>query len=324
MRTLTMPMFLLALVLGGCAADAPTTPAAPARPAADGSATFPGIIGLPNGFGADGISFGSGSTFYVGSLVTGAIWRGDAATGTGSLLVNPPAGRSACGVAYDQANGRVFAAGTMTGQAYVYDATTGATLAVYQLSDPNAELTLIQGVAVVGNAAYFTDLFQSVLYRIPFGPNGQLPPQSAVQVLPFSSAFQFVPGALNASGIIGTPDQRWLIVVNVTTGALYRVDPATGQTTAINLAGGSLPAGDGLALIGTKLYVVQADFNQVAVVTLSPDFTSGVIAPQTITNAALDSPAKIAAFGNGLYVVNARFEVDPAPDVTYQVVRLSP
>ncbi len=319
MPTLRTPIFLLALVLGGCAADAPT---APVKPALDDAIVFPSLIAVPNGFGADGIAFGPGTTFYVGSLANGAIWRGDAVSGTGGLLVNPPAGRSACGVAYDPRTNRLYVAGAGTGQAYVYDATTGATLAVYQLSDPSSGDTDIQSVTVMGNAVYFTDVLQPVLYRMPLGTNGALPPQSAVQTLPYSGDFQFVPGQLNTSGIVGTPDGQWLLVVNVTTGALYRVNPTTAQTTAINLGSGSLPFGDGIALVGQKLYVVEVVQSQVAVVDLSADFASGTIETQPLTSTSLDFPGHIAVFGSSLYVVNAHLELDIAPDVAYQVVQV--
>ena len=39
--------------------------------------TFPDLIPLPDGFQPEGIAVGKGSTFYVGSIPTGAIYRGD-------------------------------------------------------------------------------------------------------------------------------------------------------------------------------------------------------------------------------------------------------
>jgi len=44
---------------------------------------FPEIIPLPNGFAPEGIATGTGTTFYVGSLATGQIYRGDLRTGDG-------------------------------------------------------------------------------------------------------------------------------------------------------------------------------------------------------------------------------------------------
>ena len=318
MRTPTIPLTLLTVVLVGCTDDVPTALSSATRPMAHRAAVFPDLIALPNGFTADGISFGRGSTFYVGSGATGAIWRGDARTGAGALLVPPQAGRMACGLAYDPRTDHLFVAGSVTGQAYVYDAATGSTLGVYQLSDPAAGPTLIQGVAVMSDAVYFTDALRPVIHRIPLGTHGELPSADAVQQIPLTGDFEFIPGSFvgNESGIVATPGDRWLVILNPTTGTLYRVDPATGQTTAIMLGGGSV-AGDGLAIIGHTLYVVQVFFSQVAVVRVDADFTGGAIEQHALGTSTLNFPAKIAAFGSALYVVNARF------DVEQQVVRLS-
>ena len=39
--------------------------------------SFPQVISLPNGFQPEGIATGNGTTFYVGSIPTGAVYRGD-------------------------------------------------------------------------------------------------------------------------------------------------------------------------------------------------------------------------------------------------------
>ena len=52
---------------------------------------WPETIRLPNGFQPEGIAT-SGETFYVGSIVTGAVYSGDVRTGQGSILVQPVAG----------------------------------------------------------------------------------------------------------------------------------------------------------------------------------------------------------------------------------------
>src|SRR5215207_10886329 len=106
------PLVALA-TLAACADHAPTGPAADASlaKAAAPGAVFPEVIALPNGFWPEGIDFGRGHTFYVGSLATGAIWRGDARTGTGALLVSAPAGREAVGLKYDPRTDRLVVAG---------------------------------------------------------------------------------------------------------------------------------------------------------------------------------------------------------------------
>src|SRR6478736_4576250 len=43
---------------------------------------FPAQIDLPNGFFPEGIDSGRGTSFFVGSFIDGAIWRGDLRTGS--------------------------------------------------------------------------------------------------------------------------------------------------------------------------------------------------------------------------------------------------
>jgi hypothetical protein len=65
--------------------------------------------------------------------------------------------------------------------------------------------------------------------------------------------------------------------------------------------------------------VVQNAFNQVAVIRLSPDYSSGEVT-DLITSPLFRVPTTIAGFGSKLYVVNARFGTPPTPDTDYEVV----
>jgi hypothetical protein len=56
-------------------------------------------------------------------------------------------------------------------------------------------------------------------------------------------------------------------------------------------------------------------------VNLEPDLESGTVIG-TITDPAFDVPTTIAGFGRRLYVVNARFDTEPGPDVPYDFVQL--
>ena len=77
---------------------------------------FPETIALPNGFQPEGIAVGKGHTFYVGSIPTGAIYRGDLRTGAGTVLPLSESDRMAAGIKVDNRN-RIFVAGAFTGQA---------------------------------------------------------------------------------------------------------------------------------------------------------------------------------------------------------------
>ena len=282
------------------------------------AAPFPDVISLPNGFQPEGIASGNGTTFYVGSIPTGAVYQGDVLTGQGSILIPAQDGRSAIGMKYDARTGYLFVAGGSTGSAYVYDTATGATVAAIQLTTLPS---FINDVIVTSNAAYFTNSSQPSLYRVPLENNGQLPSTTTADAIPLSGDYQFTPGALNANGIAATPDGQRLIMVNTVDGALYRVNPMTGVATSIDLGGANVINGDGILLQGKTLYVVQNFLNQIAVVQLNPDLSTGTI-QTTVTSSSFRIPTTIARFGNALYAVNARFDVTPTPDTEYEIVRV--
>jgi sugar lactone lactonase YvrE len=201
----------------------------------------------------------------------------------------------------------------------VYDAGTGETAAVYELTDPNG--TFVNDVVVTRTAAYFTDSFQSQFYRVPLGPRGRLPDQSAVETTPLGG--DFVPaGPFNANGIDAPPDGEFLIVVNSSSGLLFRVDPATGVASEIDLDGDLLGNGDGILLDGNTLYVVRNQKNLIAVVSLEPGATGGEVVGE-ITDSDFRVPTTVAEFGDALYAVNARFGVDDPNEAEYEVVRTS-
>ena len=279
---------------------------------------FPEVIPLPDGFQPEGIAVGTGSTFYVGSIPTGAIYRGDLRTGEGEVLVPAQPGRAAIGLKYDERTGLLFVAGGPTGYAYIYDGQIGANVAEIQLTTATS---FINDVVITRDAAYFTNSSQPILYRVPLENNGELPATPTVEEIPLSGDYQFVPNAFNANGIAATPNGKTLIIVNSADGALYNVDPATGVATRIDLEGAAVPNGDGILLQGKTLYVVQNRLNQIAVVELNPQLTEGTIT-ETITSPDFRVPTTIARFGNALYAVNARFGTPPTPDTEYEVVRV--
>lgn len=282
------------------------------------TAPFPDVIQLPDGFQPEGIASGTGTTFYVGSIPTGAIYRGDLRTGEGDVLVPAQSGRAAIGLKYDERTGLLFVAGGPTGFAYVYDGETGENVAAIQLT---TSPSFINDVVITKDAAYFTNSFQPILYKVPLENNGELPATPTVEEIPLGGEYQFTPGAFNANGIAATPNGKTLIIVNSTEGALYTVNPETGIAERIDLGTGSVPNGDGILLQGKTLYVVQNRLNQIAVVELSSDLSSGTIV-ETITSSNFRVPTTIARFGSSLYAVSARFGTPPNPDTEYEVVRV--
>ena len=296
---------IVAVGIAVAAALAGGVPAAKQKP-------FPDVIQLPTGFRPEGIEI-KGQTFYVGSVATGAIFRGNLRTGSGDTFIAGGAGRPATGI--ELAGHRLFVAGAGSGKAYVYNTRTRLLVQGYNFG---ASPTFINDVVVTHHAAYFTDSQQAVLYRVPVGPQGAL---GDAQTIKLSGDYVHVPGQLNLNGIDATPSGKTLIAVQTAGGKLYRIDPQTGIAKLIDLGGESVPNGDGILLKGKTIYVVQNQLNQVAVIKLRHDFVSGRVVTR-LTDSDLAVPTTIDDHGNRLYTVNAKFGF-PNPDTqTYQVVQL--
>jgi hypothetical protein len=289
-------------------------------PATAGAASFPGTIPLPDGWQPEGIAAGRGTSLYVGSIPTGAVWKGDARTGEGDVLVpGQPGVRSAIGIKVDRRN-RLFVAGGATGMAFVYDARTGEDLASYRLTPEGTAATFVNDVVVTGKGAFFTDSLNQQLYVVPLGPGGRLPGQDTVRVLPLTGDLAYTTG-FNLNGIAAARGGRALLAVQSNTGLLFRINPRTGVTRQVDLGRSLLTNGDGLLLIGRTLFVVRNQDNQIDVVKLSGSLDRGRVVT-TITDPDFDVPTTIAFQAGRLYAVNARFgTTDPQP-AHYEVVRV--
>ena len=272
-------------------------------------------IALPNGFQPEGIAIDARGTAYLGSLADGDIYAADVRSGEGEIIAQGP-GTPSVGLKVDH-RGRLFVAGGPSGSARVIDTETGELLASYQLTtDPS----FVNDVVLTRSGAWFTDSQQARLYRLPLTPSGALPEAGDVETLPLTGDWMQQPG-FNANGIAQTPDRQALLVIQSATGTLFRVDPATGGATAVDLGGIALTAGDGLLVSGRTLYVVQNRLNTVAVIDLDAAGTSGMLVGQ-LTSPEFQVPTTVAAYADSLFLPNARFGTPPTPDTTYQVTRI--
>jgi sugar lactone lactonase YvrE len=290
--------------------------AALAMPAAAAPAE---VIALPGATSAEGIANGGGTTFYAGDLFAGDIFRGDIQRGTAELFIDAPAGRMAVGMAADLEHDLLFVAGGFTGQGYVYDTRTGATVAIYQFGTPGTAMVpstaMVNDVALTKDGAWFTDSFQPRLYFVPISEAGVL---GSFRTLQVTGPAAEISGQFNLNGIQATPNGKTLIVAHSTNGELYTVDPVTGSSATIG--GVSVPNVDGIVLLGRRLWAVRNSSNQVTQVQLSPNLTSGVI-EEIITSDLFQVPSTAARFGNRLAVVNAKFDTGFPPTAkTWEVV----
>lgn len=279
--------------------------------AAAAAQSFPARIDLQRGEQPEGIAAGPGNVLYVGSIPTGAVYQLNARTGQRRVLVSGRRGRSAIGL--KRAGSRLFVAGGSTGRAYVYDARNGRPVASLRLSPPGQTDTFVNDVAVTSRAAYFTDSRRMEIYVVPrnLGRRARL----ALPDIPLQ------PGN-NLNGIVATRDGGTLIAVQTNVGRLWRIDATTGRASRIAVRGTSLNNGDGLLLVGTRLYVVRNRLNRIAVLRLSRRLSSARH-ERTIRSARFDVPTTVARIGNRLYLPNARFGTDPTAETRYWVTRVS-
>lgn len=281
--------------------------------AAPASAALPKVISLPDGFRPEGIATGRGATFYAGSQVDGAIYRGSLLTGLGAVFVPGTAGDTVRGLKV--AGDRLFAAGGPSGTVKVYDVRTGRLLLRQQVGAPGA--SFVNDVVVTRDAAYYTDSTAQVMYVLPLGAHGGL---GAVRTVPLTGDIVYAAG-FNANGIVASADGRTLVLVQSNTGLLFRVSARTGVTKQVDIGGFSVTNGDGLLLRGTTLSVMRNQNNQIVQIALGRDFRSGRVL-RTITDPNFDTPTTMAFFGAFIYAVNARLTTPPTPDTTYTVVRV--
>jgi sugar lactone lactonase YvrE len=296
----------------------PVVPTASAMTAAPRDA-FPARIELPDGFQPEGIALGPGPTAWFGSRADGDIYEVSLRTGEGSVISQGP-GTPSVGMKSDR-QGRLYVAGGSSGTARVIDTETGAVLDDRTLT---TGASFVNDVVLTRSAAWFTDSSQAQLYRVDRGAGGE--PGTATTTLPLTGEWEQGTG-FGANGITTTPTGRALLVVNSTTGLLYRVDPATGEATEVDLGGASLTMGDGMLRHGRTLYVVRNRINEIAVLRLSRTGLTGKLV-RTITaddlpaSTSFDVPTTVARFGSHLYLPNARFTTPPTPTTDYWVTKV--
>ena len=226
----------------------------------------------------------------------------------GEVLVHAPAGGSAVGLKADDADHLLFACGGLTGAAHVYNSRTGALVAQYQFA-PNGT-SLINDVVLTAHEAYFTDSYNPDIYEIPIGPFGRL--GRAVTIPLSGPAAAFSTAGLNLNGIAATADGNTLIVNNTVLDKLFTVNPVTGASAPINVAGLIPNSMDGMLLKGSSLWAVENTANTVIRVTLSHDLSSGTIT-STITSPLFDDPTTAAMYGDELALPNGRYDLGLPP-----------
>jgi hypothetical protein len=317
-----MPIAFIALALPAASVGAADKP-------------FPTRVYTLDGSASEGFAIGKGPAAY-NSSPDGSIYKVDLQSGQGEVLVEvqDPFDCFKLGMRVDDRTNYLFVAGCVYGNAFVYDADTGALIMEYQLNI-SGEFGVVNDLTITNDAVYFTDSYRPVLYRLPLSSNGDIPLDAgAATEIPLPAEFALDPSkpCCGGNGIVSTPDGKTLIIGHSNLARLYRVDTASGEVEQIAIDGPLTGFLDGIAMQNKTLYIMTPyDFpgppvsiDRIQVVELDKGYLTGSLT-ETITDPDnLDGVASGAIFGNSLYVNNARYTIDfpPAPDTPFWVTKL--
>lgn len=276
---------------------------------------------LPASGNPEGIAYDHRTGFfYVSVAFDGSIYRGT----LDDPVVHPflPAGQDgrtgATGMTVDK-EGRLYIAGAFTGSIFVYDTSTGTLLGRFD-TGPGG---FLNDVALTKDGdLYVTDSFRPILWRVP--AEAIEAGAGAVEAIPLAPEVVYVPGDFNANGIVATHNGKELILVNSSTGKLYRVTPTENPLVRsiqeIPVVGGPLRNADGLVFHGNRLFAIQNAEEVVAEVKLTEGGTQGEVVSRT-TDPTFKTPTTGALVRDRLLIVNAEFFHTDGPPYTVSSIR---
>jgi sugar lactone lactonase YvrE len=250
----------------------------------------------------EGITEGPGSTFFVGSMGDGTIFRGDINSGEVEVFLPPDGdGRTTItGLAVD-GHGRLIACDYDGGQLFVYDLATRALVARRAIP---AEESWPNDVAVAADSGYVTDTRHPRVWRLPLGPGAVGEPELAIDLAPFGPAD---PAYLN--GIVAHPQGTLLLAASQGEGGtLWRIDRTRHTAAPVGLGGYEFNA-DGMLLDGDVLYgvtnrgeAIEDTRFMITAARLAPGWRSAAILGE-FTDPGWDCPTTIAQVDGKLLVV---------------------
>ncbi len=301
-------LVLLAL-LGLLAAAAP----APGQTGASRTYPLPAGATNPEGIAADPRT----QRFFVTTVGDGAVYVGRRGRVRELRLFLPGGGdgrTSAAGIKVDARRRLLVIAGADTGAVFVYDLRTRRLVTRVDLGGQFVNDVTVQPDGDV----YATESgdVEPGVFRIPASTvAGRTRTFAPVDVSPPVVA---QPG-FNLNGIASSRDGRHVLVIQASTGLLFRITARTGAAVAVPVTGGPLTSGDGILLRGRTLLVVRNRVQQVAVVRLDRDLAAGRVV-RTITDPTFEDPTTVARLGGRLLLPNAEFFRAPSPPFTVSEV----
>jgi len=276
-----------------------------AHPAARSQETPPRYVLPDAAMWPEGMGFDQRTgDYFVGAIGGGAVVRGNVDAATAEVFSPAGADGRTGALAARPNHGRVFV-GSLVGKVWIYGQRSGRLLARL---DTGMKTSVMNDFAFLPNGtAFVSDSTNPFLWRITARAGGGF---RLEKWLAFAGTpFVYVKG-INADGIVASRDGRYVVLNQLSTGKLFRVDVARRQVSEVTKArGGSfaLRNSDGMELVGRALYVVRNANRQIAKVRLSADFSTGTLVSVT-RNPQFAFPTAAIAVEHRLLVLNSQLD----------------
>jgi Cu-Zn family superoxide dismutase len=282
---------------------------------------LPGDKLFPEGMGYDK----QNGAFFVGAIGGGAVLRGNVNSATVKTFSAAGADGRAAALGARPDHKRVYVGSFGSGKVWIYNENNGKLIATLDTGMPSSVMNDFSFLP--NGTAFVTDSINPFLWRITW--SGGKP--TLEKWLDFTgTAFAYVAG-INADGIVTSANGRYLVINQLTTGKLFRVDVASKAVTQIDVGGFDLTNADGMDIQARSLYVVRNSNAQIVKVDLSPDFSTGAVDTVTTSPAFLFPTAAIVVAKKGnvdgrLLVLNSqldKFLGGGAPTLPFTVTRIA-
>jgi Cu-Zn family superoxide dismutase len=169
-------------------------------------------------------------------------------------------------------------AGGPTGEIFAYDPLRHRLLGAFETGTGG----FVNDQAVTpAEDAYFTDSLRPVIWRVRASALGSARPRPAEAWRELAGSPIAYGAGFNLNGIVATSGGRHLLTVQSNTGRVFGVSTVTGKVVEVDLGGRTVPAGDGLALMGRTLLVVPNSARTITKVRLRPGYASGLVFSET-------------------------------------------
>ncbi|GAA2085916.1 hypothetical protein GCM10009801_47950 [Streptomyces albiaxialis] len=250
LRTLAAATAAVAASLA-TAAPASATPGPMPGPTVTTAYVLPGDRVYPEGIAADPRSH----DVYAASWQDGTVYRMAPGHRVAERFLPPGAdGRhTANGLKVDRA-GRLWVTDHTTGVA-VYDTRTRRLLARFDVPEPDRAAFVNDVALTPDGTAYLTDSTRAVVYRVTPRQLARARAHDGRGTL--TPRYDLAGEATALNGIVAAPSGRFLLTVDMESGALFRLDAGSETFRPVALRGGDLRQGDGLELRGRTLWAVH-------------------------------------------------------------------